>query len=63
MKRGAARRQQAAPQAALKGARFALWKRPENLTDRQQAKLVFIQKLNAPIYRAYTDGEWPANFS
>ena len=37
----------------LKGARFALWKRPEKLTDRQQAKLAFIQKLNAPIYRAY----------
>jgi transposase len=37
----------------LKGARFALWKRPENLTDRQQAKLALIQKLNAPIYRAY----------
>ncbi len=37
----------------LKGARFALWKRPENLTDRQQAKLAFIQKLNTPIYRAY----------
>jgi transposase len=26
---------------------------PENLTDRQQAKLAFIQTLNAPIYRAY----------
>jgi transposase len=37
----------------LKGARFALWKKPENLTDRQQAKLAFIQTLNAPIYRAY----------
>jgi len=37
----------------LKGARFALWKRPENLTDRQQTKLAFIQKLNTPIYRAY----------
>ena len=37
----------------LKGARFALWKRPEKLTERQQAKLAFIQKLNAPIYRAY----------
>jgi transposase len=37
----------------LKGARFALWKKPENLTERQQAKLAFIQKLNAPIYRAY----------
>jgi len=37
----------------LKGARFALWKKPENLTERQQAKLAWIQKLNAPIYRAY----------
>jgi len=37
----------------LKGARFAPWKRPENLTGRQQAKLAFIQTLNAPIYRAY----------
>ena len=37
----------------LKGARFALWKRPENLTERQQHKLAFIQKLNTPIYRAY----------
>jgi len=37
----------------LKGARFALWKKPENLTDRQQHKLACIQKLNAPIYRAY----------
>lgn len=35
-----------------KGARFALWKKPEKLTDRQQAKLAWIQKLNAPIYRA-----------
>jgi len=37
----------------LKGARFALWKRPEKLTDRQQQKLTWIQTLNAPIYRAY----------
>jgi transposase len=37
----------------LKGARFALWKKPENLTDRQRTKLAFIQKLNTPIYRAY----------
>jgi transposase len=36
----------------LKGARFALWKNPENLTTGQQAKLAWIQKLNAPIYRA-----------
>jgi transposase len=37
----------------LKGARFALWKNPENLTDRQQAKLSSIQKTNAKLYRAY----------
>lgn len=37
----------------LKGARFAVWKNPENLTDRQQAKLATIQKTNARLYRAY----------
>jgi transposase len=37
----------------LKGARFALWKNPENLTDRQQVKLSSIQKTNARLYRAY----------
>ncbi len=37
----------------LKGARFALWKNPENLTDRQQTKLAWIEKLNAPLFRAY----------
>jgi transposase len=37
----------------LKGARFAVWKNPENLTDRQQAKLAAIQQTNGPLYRAY----------
>jgi transposase len=37
----------------LKGARYALWKNPDNLTDRQQAKLASIQKTNARLYRAY----------
>ncbi len=37
----------------LKGARFAVWKNPENLTDRQQAKLAQIQRTNGPLYRAY----------
>jgi transposase len=37
----------------LKGARFALWKNPENLTDRQAAKLASIQKTNSRLYRAY----------
>jgi transposase len=37
----------------LKGARFALWKNPENLTSRQQAKLSEIQHTNRRLYRAY----------
>lgn len=37
----------------LKGARFAVWKNPENLTDGQRAKLAEIQKTNGPLYRAY----------
>ncbi|HET9117227.1 MAG TPA: transposase, partial [Pseudonocardiaceae bacterium] len=37
----------------LKGARFAVWKNPENLIDRQRSKLAMIQKTNAKLYRAY----------
>jgi transposase len=37
----------------LKGARFALWKNPEDLTRRQRAKLATIAKTNSPLYRAY----------
>jgi len=37
----------------LKGARFALWKNPENLTERQQLKLARVQQLNQRLYRAY----------
>ncbi len=37
----------------VKGARFALWKNPEHLTDRQQQRLAAIQQTNAPLYRAY----------
>jgi len=37
----------------LKGARFAVWKNPENLTDRQASKLASIQQTNAKLYRAY----------
>ncbi|MGI8709890.1 MAG: ISL3 family transposase [Acidimicrobiales bacterium] len=37
----------------LKGARYALWKNPENLTDRQKLKLSDVQKTNARLYRAY----------
>jgi len=37
----------------LKGARYALWKNPENLTDRQTRKLASVQKTNRRLYRAY----------
>ncbi len=37
----------------LKGARWALWKRPERLTDRQRAKLATIEQVNRRLYRAY----------
>jgi transposase len=37
----------------LKDSRYALWKKPEDLTDRQQAKLSLIQTTNKPLYRAY----------
>lgn len=37
----------------LKGARFCLWKNPENLTARQQGKLADLERLNRPLYRAY----------
>jgi transposase len=37
----------------VKGARYALWKNPEDLTTRQQAKLADIAQTNQPLYRAY----------
>jgi transposase len=37
----------------LKGARFALWKNPGNLTERQHLKLARVQALNQRLYRAY----------
>jgi len=37
----------------LKGARYALWKNPEDLTDRQTAKLAWIAKTDTRLYRAY----------
>jgi transposase len=39
--------------AALKNARWALWKNPDKLTDTQRATLAFIQQTNKPLYRAY----------
>ncbi len=49
-----ARRQKDAAGAKwLKGARWALWKAPERLSERQRAKLAQIQKTNRDLYRAY----------
>jgi transposase len=38
---------------ALKGARYALWKNPDNLTENQQAKLSWIATTDPKLYRAY----------
>ncbi|MEX1162217.1 MAG: ISL3 family transposase, partial [Nitriliruptor sp.] len=37
----------------LKGARYALWRNPEDLSVRQAAKLADIARTNGPLYRAY----------
>jgi transposase len=37
----------------LKHARYALWKNPEDLTARQEAKLAWVAKVNHRLYRAY----------
>ncbi len=37
----------------LKNARYALWKNPEDLTERQAAKLASIAQTNHRLYRAY----------
>jgi len=36
----------------LKGARYALWKNPEDLTERQTAKLAWIAKTDPRLHRA-----------
>ena len=38
---------------ALKHARYALWKNPEDLTERQTAKLAWIATTDPRLYRAY----------
>lgn len=37
----------------LKGARYALWKNPEDLTANQSKKLAWVAKVNGRLYRAY----------
>ncbi|KAB7740641.1 ISL3 family transposase [Nostocoides sp. F2B08] len=51
--RGRIRQDAAGDAKALKHARYALWKNPENLTTRQQAKLAWIAKTDPTLYRAY----------
>jgi transposase len=41
------------PAQALRRARYALWKNPENLTERQRVKLEWIAKTDPRLYRAY----------
>lgn len=37
----------------VKDSRFAVWKNPGDLTDRQQIRLAGIAEVNKPLYRAY----------
>jgi transposase len=37
----------------LKGARYALWKNPTDLTERQQTKLAWIAAAHKPLHRAW----------
>jgi transposase len=38
---------------ALKGARYSLWKNPQNLTENQRIKLAWIAATDPRLYRAY----------
>ena len=55
--RGAVNRRRAARATGdakkLKHARYALWKNPEDLTERQAEKLAWIAKTDPRLYRAY----------
>lgn len=37
----------------MKGACYSLWKNPEDLTEKQKARLADIRKTNRPLYVAY----------
>ena len=51
--KGRGRRDAAGDARRFKGARYALWKNPDNLTDRQREKLAWIAKTDPRLYRAY----------
>ncbi len=44
---------QTAEARSLKGARFCLWRNPEDLSGRQRSRLPQIAQTNEPLYRAY----------
>jgi transposase len=50
---GRARRLATGDARGFKRARWALWKNPQNLTSRQQAKLAWIAKTDPRLHRAY----------
>lgn len=50
---GRQRRVGTGPARALKHARYALWKNPEDLTDAQHAKLAWVAANDPRLYRAY----------
>lgn len=50
---GRGRRDAKGEARALKSSRYALWKNPENLTERQHTKLAWIATSNPQVYRAY----------
>lgn len=49
----ARRKGQKAVASELKGARYALWKNPEDLTEKQAGRLADIRKTNRGLYLAY----------
>jgi transposase len=51
--KGRGRRDATGLARAYKHSRYALWKNPENLTDRQRHKLAWIAKTDPRLHRAY----------
>lgn len=52
-RKGAAARPASQRAHALRGARYALWKNPENLTEHQHEKLAWIARTDPKLHRAY----------
>jgi transposase len=51
--KGRGRRDPAGDARKLKHSRYALWKNPDKLTDKQRQKLAWIATTNTALYRAY----------